>query len=186
MKLPEKVPLSEQEKMKLQQLLSHYIKKYEMEYKKANALSSPAVSQDMAEYLNIGLPRYYEVRGSSKPTPKLITAISYLQSLANLRDMPITEFVSYLLDENPRFDHEGNLKENLENWENIVLQACDSLNLKTRKRFVEICNKGRRQTKYFETFVSLVADLEELDIDVMDQVTKALKLVKLKHQKESE
>ena len=186
MKLPKKVPLSEQEKLKLQQLLSHYIKKYEMEYKQANDLSSPMVSQNMSEYLNIGLPRYYEVRGATKPTPKLITAISYLQSLANLRDMPITDFVSYLLDENPRFDHQGNLKEGLENWENTVLQAFDGLNLKTRKRFVEICSKGRRQTKYFESFMSLVADLEELDIDVMDQVTKALKLVKLKCQKETE
>ncbi|NRA47436.1 MAG: hypothetical protein HRU09_21005 [Oligoflexales bacterium] len=186
MKLPEKVPLSGHDKLKLQQLLSHYIKKYEMEYKQANDLSSPMVSQDMAEYLNIGLPRYYEVRGATKPTPKLVTAISYLQSLANLRDMPITDFVSYLLDENPRFDHEGNLKEGLENWEDIILQACDGLNLKTRKRFVAICSKGRRQTSYFESFMSLVADLEELDIDVMDQVTKALKLVKLKYQKDSE
>ena len=128
--------LSERQKIRYQQKLAYFLKKY----RSRNKLQS----KDMADKLGYTPTRYGQLESDTKPHPRFIGAINFLASIYTLDShMSLVEFVNFLEGQSNRVESDGStLKRSLHDWEKKILMSLDSVDRNILNNFIDDCSKS--------------------------------------------
>jgi hypothetical protein len=169
-KVLKKRPLTDHQKKKYQQKLSHFLKGI----KYRNGL----LSKELAEIMGYTAPKFYEMESDSKPHGRFINSLDFLSSIASLENMSLTDFAGYLEGKQDRFEDEeaSELNRKLYSWEKTVLEAMDPLSMIVRREFVEFCKESTAEGKTkLEVLLEVVNLLKEKDLEAIKSLRDTLK-----------
>ena len=133
--------LSEEEVTKYQRKITHYLQ----EYRNDNDLTQ----KEMASKLNYKEDSYRKLEGP-KGDNRIISSINYLKSFAHLRNMTLSEFVTYITSS--EYEPPSNERQHY-SWEDKLLKAFGNSNMETRSLFIhKICKEVNNNQSLQENF----------------------------------
>ena len=148
----QKYTLSEEQKQKFQQKISHYLKGYR--------LRNNLTGEDLAGIMGLSIATFRALEGS-KPAGRMVNSLDFLASLYSLEEgMSLADFAIYLDSSERGTVSEGSsLHRKLFPWEKHLLGAFDKLGMLLRREFVnDICIN-----EPLEKYVELILKLKKLD-----------------------
>jgi len=153
--------LLDEQKLVYQRRLAHFLR----DYRKKNNIKA----SEMAETLSYSYVRYLELEKADKPQDRYIRSVDFLFRLASLKDLSLTEFVTYL--------EEGDSKPRLQksNWEEILLGKFDKLDLSVKNDFISVLKKSDK--KHSEVLLGIANLLGRLDGEVSTVLQKLLESI---------
>ena len=162
--------LTDTQKKRFQRRLSHYFK----DHKYRNGVDSKKIAKQLG-YDSI--TRFYGLESENIPFPKFINALDFLASLANIDNMRVGEFVSYLEGDVERFkgDQPADLGRNLHEWERTIIEAFDAISMLVRKDFIELCKEVEKDgKKKLQVLLQIVNILKNKDVKALESLRDGL------------
>ena len=146
--------LSPDEKEKFSRRLSHYLEDhtYKNRITHAEAAKKMGISQNKFSQLKSGVEQ-----------GRFMTSLDYLKSLAQLENMHLPEFISYL-DGN-----ESQTPDKKYDWQDKIYRALEHIGIPARKRFADaMINTSRESGDKVELLCRALSAMSKMDVKALE------------------